>query len=625
MKGYANRFAKIDLSTLTSEDYAISDDYKKLYLGGKILAARILYDLLPQKTEPFSAENPIVITTSPLTNTNAPSSSRFNVSTISPLTGLMTSSNCGGTFGMNLKKGGYDGLIIVGKASKPTYIKIKDGAIEFCDATELWGKLTSEAQQLMGDKRDGKFVIGPAGENLVRYAGVVSQERVAGRNGVGAVFGSKLLKGLTASGAGKIEIAEPEELKVFIKDWIKNIQNHPLTGKQLPTFGTAGLVSTMNFKNLLATRNYKDGSYADFDKISGETLKENFLVKNKGCVTCPIQCGRVVKVEGKDVKGPEVETLALLGSNLLNSDMQKILDANYYCDEYGIDTISFGSSVGFAMELNERKLWDCGLNFADPNLDLVQLIKDISYKTGVGAELAEGTRIMSQKFGGSEFAINVKGLELAAYAPRGAQGMGLGYATANRGGCHINGGYLVVLEGLGLNVSGMNTTGKSALSVFFQDFMEAISAGGSCLFTSYAVLPSFLVANPNKRFVRFVNKILPFFGWAVAFGHKHLSLLSINMKSLLPYPVAINYATGMKQNIGSFIRVGERGYNLERLVNLRQGLTMEQDTLPKRLLDEKQTSNQSVVQLSKMKSKYYRIRRWKDGVPSKRLIKKLKI
>lgn len=625
MKGYANKFVKINLSDKSVIDYPISDSYHKLYLGGKILAARILYDIVLEKIDPFDANNPLVITTAPFTGTTAPSSSRFNVSTISPLTGLATSSNCGGSFGMNLKKAGFDGLIIIGKAETPTYIKITDGIIEFCDATEAWGKLTSESQEILGGKGKGTFVIGPAGENLVRYAAVVSQERAAGRNGVGAVFGSKMLKGLVASGTNKLEYENQEAFKELGKKWIKTLTSHPLTGKQLPTYGTAGLVTTMNFKHLLATKNYQDGSYEDFEKISGETLKEKYLVKNKGCLTCPIQCGRVVMVEGKAVKGPEVETLALLGSNLLNNDMQKILDANYYCDEYGMDTITFGSTVGFAMELNEKGLWDSGLKFGDEKLDLISLIKATAAREGIGSELAEGTKRLSEKYGGKEYAINVKGLELAAYEPRGAQGMGLGYAVSNRGGCHLNAGYLVVLEGLGLNVDGLTTKGKAAFAIFFQDLMEAISAAGSCLFTSYAVLPGFLIENPNNKIVRFINKIMPYFGGIVGWAHKNLWLLNLNIPSMVPYPKMINYLTGMKCSIGKFIRIGERGYNIERLLNLRLGLSPDQDTLPKRLLEEKQPGNGTEVRLSKMKGTFYRIRGWKNGIPKKSLIRKLKI
>jgi aldehyde:ferredoxin oxidoreductase len=626
MKGYANRIARIDLSSLTYEDYPVSDQYRELYLGGKTLAARILYDIVTEKIDAFDPRNPIVVMTSPLTGSMAPCSSRFDVSTVSPLTGLCTSSNCGGNFGMALKRAGFDGLIIVGKAEKPIYIKINDGVIEFADASPFWGTLTSEAQKQMSPKKtSGAFVIGPAGENLVRYAGVVSQERTAGRNGVGAVFGSKLLKGIVADGTGKYEFADQEGFKALNKIWVENLRKHPLTGKQLPTYGTAGLVSTMNFKHQLATKNYKSGQYEDFEKISGETLREKYLIKNKGCLTCPIQCGRVVTVEEKEVKGPEVETLVLLGSNLLNNDMQKILDANYYCDEYGMDTITFGSSVGFAMELNEKGLWNNGLRFGDPDLDLVALIKATAAREGIGAELAEGTRRMSEKFGGKEYAINVKGLELAAYEPRGAQGMGLGYAVANRGGCHLNGGYMVVMEGLGFNVDNLTTKGKAAFSIFFQDLMEAISAGGTCLFTSYAVLPAFMIANPNKFIVRLIYKMLPYFGGIVGLAHRFIGIADINAPKLLPYPKMISYATGMKYTIGKFIRVGERGYTLERLLNLRLGLNPDQDTLPKRLTEEKQPGTGSVVRLNRMKKAFYFYRGWKDGVPTGSLIRRLRI
>ncbi|MEG2116256.1 MAG: aldehyde ferredoxin oxidoreductase family protein [Clostridia bacterium] len=626
MKGYTNKVAYINLSDQSIKDYPISDEYRRLYLGGKILSARILCDLLDHKIDAFDEENPIVIMTSPLTGSNAPCSSRFNTSTISPLTTFVTSSNCGGSFGMHLKKAGYDGLIIVGKAKAPTYIEVTNGEISFHDASALWGKLTGESQKLLSEKNNvGKFVIGPAGENLVRYAAVVSEERCAGRNGVGAVFGSKLLKGIMASGTLQYDYFDKEKFKTLNKKWIENIKKHPLTGRQLPTYGTAGLVTTMQYRNMLATKNYTDGSYKDFENISGETLKEKFLVKNKGCITCPIQCGRVVTVDGVSVKGPEVETLTILGSNLLNNDMQKILDANHYCDEYGIDTITFGSSVGFAMELNEKGMWDCGLNFGDEKLDLVDLVKKVSTKDGIGAEIAEGTKRMSDKFGGKEFAINVKGLELAAYEPRAAQGMGLGYAVANRGGCHLNGGYGVVLEGLGLHLDGNTTKGKAAFAIFFQDLMEALSAGGSCLFTSYAVFPSFLIDKPNGAISRMVNKIAPSMGGIVGFAHKHAGMLCVNLKGMIPYPVAINRVTGMKLNIGEFIKIGERGTNLERMLNIRFGMTGDDDTLPKRLLTEKQPGTNKVVELPKMKAQYYKYRRWVDGAPTAKCIKRLKI
>lgn len=484
MYGYAGKIAKVNLSNGRVENYPISDKDREMFLGGKTLAAKIIYDSFKHKVDAFSEENMIVITTSPLTGSTAPSSSRFNLSTISPLTGLLVSSNCGGSFGLQLKRAGYDGLVIYGKSKERAYLDITNEHILIKNADHLWGKNTSEVQKLLGEKNRGKLVIGIAGENRVRYAAVISEERAAGRGGVGAVFGFKNLKGLIASGNESIDIFNQENFNKHNMNWIKKLKNHALTGEQLPKLGTAGLLSMMNYRNQLATKNYSSGSFDGFEKINGETLRQDHLIKNKGCITCPIQCGRVVKTFGKEVKGPEVETLALLGSNLLNANMQSILNLNHLCDEYGLDTITFGSSVGLAMELNEKGLWNNGLNFGDVS-QLEELVGLVATRQGIGNELAEGTKRISDKYGGRDFAMNVKGLELAAYEPRAAQGMGLGYATANRGGCHLNGGYLVVLEGLGLNVDAKTTLGKAAYTIFFQDLMEAVSAGGTCLFTTY--------------------------------------------------------------------------------------------------------------------------------------------
>ena len=627
MNGYNGKMAKIDLSLEKAEDVFIDEKDLELYLGGKSLAAKIIYDASDEKIEAFSEKNLIVITTSPLTGSTAPCSSRFNISTISPLTGILTSSNCGGNFGLNLKKAGYDGLIITGRSEKKVYIDMSDEKIEIKNAEHLWGLMTSEAQVKMGGEKRGKLVIGPAGENKVRYAAVISGERAAGRGGVGAVFGDKNLKGLVASGKVSMELSDKENFKTFNKKWIGLLQKHMLTGEQLPKLGTAGLLSLMNYRNLLATRNYSKGSYDDFEKINGETLREEHLVRIKGCLTCPIQCGRIVTAYGKEVKGPEVETLGLLGSNLCNNNLQSIINLNHLCDEYGLDTISFGSTVGFAMELNEKGIWDNGLNFGQQE-QLEELVRLVAMREGLGSELAEGTKRLSEKYGGSEFAIQAKGMELAAYEPRAAQGMGLGYATSNRGGCHLNGGYLVVLEGLGLNVSGSTTRGKAAFTIFFQDMMEAVSAGGTCLFTTYAMLPHALIKNPNRLFTRIIYKTIPSFGGVTGFLHNNPWLMGFNLNSVLPHPKAIQLVTGFSMNIGRFVLAGERGFNLERLINLRQGLKASDDTLPKRLLGELQREDapDSKVKLDEMLGEYYKIRGWSiDGVPTESRLKRLGI
>lgn len=621
--GFAGKMARIDLTTGAIGTFMPPVDELHKYLGGKGLAAKIIYDAFDDKVDAFSDENILVITTSPINGSTAPSSSRFNISTISPLTGLLVSSNCGGDFGLTLKRAGYDGLVISGKSPEKVYIRIDENGIKLLDASGIWGMKTGETQEKMG--KGGKLVIGPAGENLVRYASVASQERMAGRGGVGAVFGYKQLKGIVVEG-GKNAITMPdqEKFKTFNKKWIKILKDHTLTGEQLPKLGTAALVRMMQRSGLLATKNYSAGRWDQYDSVSGETLREKHLVKNKGCISCPMQCGRIVMLDDKEIKGPELETIGVLGPNLLNGDLESIIKLNYLLDEYGIDTMSFGGSVGFAMELNEKGMWDNGLKFGS-NDGLEELVRMVAYREGIGAEIAEGSQRLAEKYGGKEFAINVKGMELAAYEPRAAQGMGVGYATGNRGGCHLNGGYLVVLEGLGLRVNGATTRGKAALAVFFQDLMEAASSAGNCLFTTYAVLPSPLVKTPEKAFTRFVNAVFPSFGGIVAFAHRHSGILGINVPGLLPHPYAYKLVTGVDMNIGRFVRSGERIYNLERLINIRQGLT-DGDTLPERLTTEPQPDGKadSFVHLAPLLKKYYRARKWDGhGVPKEALLKQL--
>lgn len=625
MFGVTGKIAKINLSNGEVENYKPTNkDYEQL-LGGKTLAAKIIYDSFDHKVEAFSEENMIVVTSSVMTGSTSPCSSRFNISTISPLTGLLVSSNCGGDFGLRLKRAGYDGLIITGRSTTKSYIDITENGVKVLNADHLWGLNTSEAQEKIGGSKRGKIVIGRAGENKVRYAAVMSGERAAGRGGIGAIFGDKMLKGIIASGSTKVNFYNKEKFKKSNKRWIELLRQHPITGEQLPKLGTAGLLTMMHHKDLLATKNYKSGSFDDFEKINGETLKSDFLHKNKGCVTCPIQCGRVVTAYGKTVKGPELETLALLGSNLMNDNLENIINLNYLCDEYGIDTITFGGTVALAMELNENGMWDNGLEFGKNN-NLEELVRMVSERDGIGNDLAEGSKRVSEKYGGQDYAIHVKGMELAAYEPRVAQGMGLGYATSNRGGCHINGGYLVVLEGLGLNINGGTTKGKVGLTIFFQDLMEAVSASGICVFTTYAMLPEFLIRKPNHIISRVINKIIPSFGGIVGWVHNNSWLLNFNFKSMVPYSYAIKQITGYKMNINKLVKAGERGYNIERLVNIRQGVSSKDDKLPKRLSRELQNPNDpnSRVKLEKMLQTYYRVRGWNtDGIPTKRRLKKL--
>ncbi len=628
--GYMGKVLMVDLTTETVTEYPWSDEQRELYLGGKIMAARILCDHLTGKEEPLSEENWIVIATGPLTGTGAPSTARFDVSALSPQTGILASSNCGGSFGFHLKKAGIDALILKGKCKCHRWIEISDGEFTFHDADDLWGMKTGPCQEklteLTGKKKLGRLVIGPAGENLVKYAGIVSDERSAGRTGLGSVMGWKNLKAITVWGTKTVPIANKEKSQAWIKKWVTYLQKHPLTGEQLPRMGTAGLVSSMQMRGLLSTKNYSQGQFEDFEMVSGERLAEEFNITNKGCLTCPIRCARSVRVQGQAVKGPELETLGLLGGNICNNDLQKILDWNYELDELGMDTISAANTIAWAMEANEKGLWDCGLEFGKTE-NLSQVFEDIAYRRGIGNELAEGSKRLSEKYGGKEFAMHAKGLELAAYEPRRAVGQGLGYAVSNRGGCHLNGGYLVIVEGLGLFADPQTPKAKADFTMMFQDLMETISASGQCLFTSYAFFPGFLLTKPNGVITKVVNWAVPHVGWAVRIMNKYPRMLALHLP-VFHHTKMIQLSLGMKMNLGRYLEIGERGYNMERLVNTRFGISAENDKLPKRLTDTPQDPNdpKTKIPLETLKKTYYQARGWdKNGIPTEKTLRHLKI
>jgi len=633
--GYMGRVVMYDLTTQTLTEYPWTDEERKLFIGGKIMAAKILNDNLTGKEQAYSEENLIVITTGPLTGTGAPSSSRFNMSCISPQTGIITSSNCGGRFGYYLKKAGLDALIIKGKCEKHSWLEIDNGNFIMHDADDIWGMKTTEAQEALVKKIEeqkkrkvkmGQLVIGPAGENLVRYAAVVSDERAAGRTGVGAVYGWKNLKGITVTGVKNVPIKNPEKTKEWCKVWFKYLKGHPLTGNQLPRLGTAGLVSQMQMRGMLSTKNYNYGQFEHFDEVNGETLAEDFNIVNKGCLTCPIKCARTVDVEGRAVKGPELETLGLLGGGVLNVDMYSILKWNNELDELGLDTISASSTLAWAMEANEKGLWKNGLEFGKID-NISQTFDDIAHRRGIGDELAEGSKRLAEKYGGMEFAIQSKGLELAAYEPRRAVGQGLGYAVSNRGGCHLNGGYLVIVEGLGLFTDPQTPHAKADFTMMFQDLMEMISATGQCLFTSYAFFPGFLITKPNGAIATICNKAIPYIGGVLRLINRCPEIAAMHLP-VFHHTKMMGYALGMPMTFGQYLRTGERGYTLERYVDSKFGASAKIDTLPKRLTDVLQDPNnpKTKVPLEKMKPVYYQARGWDaNGVPTEKTLRKLKI
>jgi len=623
------KYVIIDLSNGNVTDYPISEYLYTKYLGGKALAARLLFDLMPVGVKALSADNIIIINTSPMNGTGAPSSSRFNMTFKNVMTNGIASSNCGGQFGVMLKGAGLDGIILKGGASVPSYIEILDGEINIKNAEHLWG-MNAEKVQEEFNPHWGKLVIGPAGENKVHFAAAVSGERVAGRCGAGAVLGVKNIKAIVAFGTKRVEIYNKVEFDKYNKKFIEFLKSHPMTGNALPRYGSVGLLNNANASHALPTKNFSRGQYEHASKITGEELADTLLTRNSGCVSCPIRCERRVMVYGKEVKGPEYETVGLFSANIENDNLDWINIINYEADILGMDSISLGGTLAFAMELQEKGMADFGLHFGSRD-GVLEAIRNIAYGIGSGRELGLGSKLLSEKYGGKDFAVHAKGLELAAYEPRRSVGMGLGYATSNRGGCHLNGGYVALIETVGVvSIDTQTPKGKAELGIFFQNMIEAASSAGFCLFTSMAIIPGFLSElGPAHPITRFVSKFLitarPVMG---ALWGMMPWVLPFNWMYLLPYTQSLKLATGLPMTSGKFLQMGERCFNIERLFNLREGLTSADDSLCDRLTKTPQDASRpdTIVPLAKMLPRYYKVRGWdKNGVPTPRKLKKLGI
>jgi aldehyde:ferredoxin oxidoreductase len=466
-------------------------------------------------------------------------------------------------------------------------------------------------------------VIGPAGENQVLYAGIVSNERIAGRTGVGAVMGSKMLKALSVSGSRKLDMEDPAKFKTYTKKVREIFKDHPVLGESLRRFGTGGIVNTTNARNILPTRNFQKGRFDDALRISGEYLEDHELKGVKtSCIHCPVACGRDVEVEGKGiVKGPEYETLALLGSNLEIGDIKKVAEWNYHADDLGMDTISLGATLGFAMELGERGMLDTKLAFGNP-AGVTELIQDIGHRRGLGAELAEGTRRMSQKFGGAGFAPHVKGLELSGYDPRGSYAQGVEYATTNRGGCHVQGASMY-LESTGpLTINPQNLKLKADIPIVQQNLACAINSMVLCIFTTYGIIPKAVhEMDPDSWQHRALATLLE------NSGPLFRLVQSVKGSPLLWFEKWLTLITGTKFSSGHLQEIGGRIFNLERMYNLREGFTGADDTLPDRILNESTFDHLSSGHpLGELLPAYYKKRGWDaQGVPTRRTLERLQV
>jgi len=624
LKGYANRILEVDLASRTFAFRPLDEETARLYLGGKGYGTRLLYDLTPPGIDPLGPENPLIFATGPLNGSLAPQSNRFAVVCKSPLTGGIGSSACGGSFAFGMKKAGLDVLVLLNQSATPLRLEI-DGdrdTVAFLDATDLWGLGTGATQKALGK---GKYlaVIGPAGENLVRYAGIVSQERIAGRTGVGAVMGSKRLKAISVAGTRKLEFEDEEKFKAYTTWLRKYFKGHPVLGEKLRRLGTMGIVSATNARNIIPTRNFKYGHHPEAMDLSGEYLEDHGLVGvRSSCMHCPVTCGREVEVEGRGrVKGPEYETVALLGTNLEITDLKRVSAWNNLADDLGMDTISLGATLGFAMELQEQGLLDTGLAFGEPG-NISAMIEAIAHRRGVGDELAEGVKRMSEKFGGKDYAMHVKGLELSGYDPRGSYAQGVEYATTNRGGCHVQGASMY-LESTGpLTINPQSLRLKAELPVVQQNLACAINSMVLCIFTTYGIIPGMVHRlDPKSRLYRVIVAVFehsgPMYRW----------LMKLRGFPLLWFEQWLTHITGRTFTSGHLQEIGERIFNLERMYNLREGLTGQDDTLPPRILHESTFQHlQSGHPLDQLLPHYYKIRGWDArGVPLPRTLARLKV
>lgn len=592
MKGMHGRCLELHLTSREARETPLDEDLLQDYLGGRGLGVKLFSDRVPPGLDPLSADNLLVFATGPVTATTVPTSGRLALVTKSPLTGTIFYSNSGGFFGNTLKRCGYDVVIVSGALQEPGYVVVDGQAgVRFEPAGTLWGKDTRETMAVLHateGKRAHAVMIGPAGEHQVPIAAIMNDgdHRAFGRGGVGAVMGSKRLKALVVTnGTQKTEIHDPASLKAYVTTARDKIKVVPITRASLPHFGTAGLVNVINELGMFPVRNFQRGHAPEARAVSGEAIRDEIFQEDEGCYACPIRCGRLTRAGDMEGKGPEYESVWALGPDCGVFDLVTVTQANYWCNLYGLDTISTGATIACAMELQQRGLLDApDLHFGNGAI-LRPLIEAIAYRRDVGADLAGGARQLATKHGALEVAIHVKGLELPAYDPRGALGHALGYATSNRGGCHLT-GYMAAME------------------IFMAPKrIPRFTTGGKA---------DLLVLKQNQSAVEDSLVLCKFAGWALGFDFYSRFAMAI---------------TGEDLNITRLMETGERIYNLERLYNLREGLTSADDALPRRFLETSLTEGFSkgvTVPLADMLRDYYFVRKWDaDGVPTREKLAQL--
>ncbi len=601
MGSIQGQILRVNLSEQEYQVEELDEELYKEYIGSRGLGSKLFHEEVPGGIDPFAEENKIFIMAGALNGTKVPAAPKHTWVSQSPLNGFYAEgSTSGGSFAPYLKQNGFDGIVIEGKADRPMYFVVEDGEVSFHKAEKYWGLKVTEAERPIKERFPDMqtAIIGPAGENKVRYAAVRVERRSVGRTGLGAVMGSKNLKALgVMPGEEEVEVADEEKMDELISDFYEQIRVTQFTSETRRKYGTTHMFDFINDNGVMPTKNFQLSMFEkDTSDFNHETIREKFTIEDEACHRCPIVCGKKMlaregKYAGSSNAGPEWETMWSFGPQCDNNSMEVVIKANELCNELGLDTISAGNVVGFAMECYERGLIteeDLGyeLDWGDDEA-ILQLVRDIASQRNFGAELAEGTIRVAEDLGVEDIAMQVKGVEIPAYDPRSVWGMGLAYATSSRGACHLR-SFTPSAELEGLGGGRTSIEGKAEFVVNDQNIRGTFEAAGQCFTSTAAITPKF-------------------------------------------YAKLLSAATGLDLSENDLYEIGERIYNVERLLAEREGYKRDSDTLPGRLFNEEVKNGPAEGEILpedkflEMLEEYYELRGWnpEDGTPTEEKLSEL--
>jgi len=618
-KGYAGKWLHVDLTTARVTSHPYDQLMAEDYLGGNGFGARLLWDHVGPDVAPLAPDSLLIFSTGPLCGTLVPNPGRMEVIAKSPLTGIYGDSNAGGFLGPELKFAGWDAVVVTGRSDEPVYLAIQDAQVEIRDARGLWGMTTSQAESTIRDQWDDRGVktaiIGPAAENGVLFSGIqITPQRSAARCGLGTVMGSKRLKAIAVRGSGAIHVADPDRFYEISTELHHRLRANPIF-EAVSAHGTPGIVSMMDALGRFPTKNFQMGSFPEIDGLNAEALEARAFVRHLACFGCPVACDKLYTLAdgpfaGTSLRSVEYETLNSMGAAVWNADLDTVLEANRVCDELGMDTISAGRAISFAMELWEQEILNLdetdgmALNWGDRDVILTLLDRMARREGDFATLLSRGVRQAAEAIGrgSEEYAMHVKGMAIAAQDGRAQKSMGLAHVTSNRGADHLKA--FPTIDETGYPDEARRRYGEEYLPEMAQP-----------LATKHK---PFLVKD-GEDFGAVVDSV------GVCKSGGTFVLAEIYWSDLA---AALEAATGMTMPVERLKRIGERIYNLQRCYNARHGITRADDRLPRRFSEEPSPSGNArgeTIQLEAMLDEYYQLRGWdpETGWPTKEKLREL--